>query len=60
MQTFVIFTEVLSHLGYSILIAATGPEALDALRRDSSIDVFLSDNIMPAGLNDFAAGAHRP
>jgi CheY-like chemotaxis protein len=44
-------SEVLSQLGYSTLVANTGPEALAALQCDSSIDVLLSDNIMPAGVS---------
>jgi PAS domain S-box-containing protein len=44
-------TEVLSHLGYSTVVATAGPEALATLRRNRSIDVLMSDNVMPGGLS---------
>jgi len=37
----------LEDLGYEVLHAASGPEALDILKRDESIDVLFTDVIMP-------------
>jgi PAS domain S-box-containing protein len=44
-------TEVLSHLGYSVLTAATGPEALATLQRENSVQLLLSDMVLPAGVS---------
>jgi PAS domain S-box-containing protein len=43
--------EMLSHLGYRISVATTGPEALAILRRDKSVDLLFSDVVMPAGMS---------
>jgi PAS domain S-box-containing protein len=43
--------EMLSHLGYRILVATTGPEALAMLRRDKSVDLLFSDVVMPASMS---------
>ena len=52
---------MLSQLGYRVLLAATGPEALAALRRDSTIRLLFSDIVMPAGMSgiDLARAACR-
>jgi len=41
---------MLSHLGYRILVATNGPEALAILRRDKSVDLLFSDVVMPASM----------
>jgi PAS domain S-box-containing protein len=53
--------DMLSRLGYRILAAATGPEALAILRRDKSIDLLFSDVVMPAGMSgiELARAARR-
>jgi PAS domain S-box-containing protein len=52
---------MLSHLGYRVLLAATGPEALAILRRDRTIRLLFSDIVMPAGMSgiDLARAACR-
>jgi PAS domain S-box-containing protein len=52
---------MLSQLGYRVLLAATGPEALAVLRRDSTIRLLFSDIVMPAGMSgiDLARAACR-
>jgi two-component system cell cycle sensor histidine kinase/response regulator CckA len=42
--------EVLRDLGYEVREASGGAEALDLLRRDSQIEVLLTDVVMP-GMN---------
>jgi PAS domain S-box-containing protein len=42
---------MLSELGYRILVAATGPEALAILRREHGVDLLLTDVIMPSGMS---------
>src|SRR5260370_18114013 len=42
---------MLSHLGYWILVATTGPEALAILRRDKFVDLLFSDVVMPASMS---------
>jgi CheY-like chemotaxis protein len=44
-------TEVLSHLGYRVLTATTGAEALAVLRQEKLIEVLLSDVVLPGGLS---------
>ncbi len=55
---------MLSELGYRILAARTGPEALALLQCDRSIDLLFSDVVMPAGMSGVelarAARRHRP
>ncbi len=38
-------------LGYDVLVAASGVEALDILARDGDIDVLFTDVVMPGGLD---------
>ena len=38
-------------LGYEVLAAASGQEALDVLRNTTGIDLLFTDIIMPGGLN---------
>jgi PAS domain S-box-containing protein len=44
-------TDVLSHLGYAVLVASTGPEALAILRQDASVQLLLSDVVLPGGVS---------
>lgn len=41
----------LQHLGYRVVSAANGPEALEVLKRESGFDLLLTDVVMPGGLN---------
>ncbi len=41
---------LLQGLGYRVLIAANGPEALDIARSDQPIDLLFADVIMPGGM----------
>ena len=54
-------TTMLSDLGYRILVAETGPEALAILRHERSVDLLFTDVIMPAGISgtDLARTASR-
>ncbi len=54
-------TTMLSDLGYRILVAETGPEALAILRHERSVDLLFTDVIMPAGMSgtDLARTASR-
>jgi PAS domain S-box-containing protein len=53
--------EILGQLGYGILVATNGPEALAVLRRDDSVDLLFSDVVMPAGMSgvELARAARR-
>ena len=42
---------LLMTLGYEVLVAASGAEALDILARDEGIDVLFTDVIMPGGMD---------
>lgn len=44
---------LLGDLGYRVTEAASGPEALQVLARDGSIDVLFSDVVMPGGISGF-------
>jgi PAS domain S-box-containing protein len=44
-------TELLSHLGYTVLAATTGSEALATLQRDDSVQLLLSDIVLPGGVS---------
>jgi PAS domain S-box-containing protein len=46
-----IVTDLLSHLGYRVLTAATGPEALAMLRRENSVQALFSDVVLPGGIS---------
>ena len=48
--------EVVSHLGYRVLAAADGREALSVLNLDSSVDLLFSDVVMPSGLSGIELG----
>ncbi len=45
--------EILAGLGYRVLTAANGQQALDILTKEPHIDLLLSDVIMPGGLNGY-------
>jgi signal transduction histidine kinase/ActR/RegA family two-component response regulator len=55
---------LLKDLGYSVLAARTGPEALERLKEDGRIDVLFTDVVLPEGMNGRmlanAAAALRP
>lgn len=55
---------LLGELGYDVLVARNGPEALEALRRNPTVDLIFSDVVMPGGMNGRqlaeAARRHRP
>ncbi|MBV8651977.1 MAG: response regulator [Alphaproteobacteria bacterium] len=42
---------MLSDLGYRVLVAGNGPEALALLRQGESVDLLLSDIVMPGGMS---------
>ncbi|MDY0871251.1 ATP-binding protein [Dongia rigui] len=44
---------LLTDLGYQVTEAASGPEALQILARESGIDVLFSDVVMPGGISGF-------
>jgi len=44
-------TELLSHLGYSTLVATNGAEALGVLRQENAIDLLFTDIVMPADMS---------
>lgn len=52
---------LLSSLGYRPLVARTGREAIALLQNEGTIDLLLSDVVMPAGMNgiDLARAAQR-
>jgi CheY-like chemotaxis protein len=43
--------ELLESLGYRVIEAANGPDALDALAADPNVDLLFTDVVMPGGLN---------
>lgn len=43
--------DMLTALGYRVLVAPSGVEALDILARDDSIDVLFTDVVMPGGMD---------
>jgi PAS domain S-box-containing protein len=43
--------ELLSHLGYTTLVATNGAEALGVLRRENGIDLLFTDIVMPSDMN---------
>jgi CheY-like chemotaxis protein len=42
---------LIASLGYRVLTARSGPEALEILRQDTSIDLLFTDIFMPGGLH---------
>jgi signal transduction histidine kinase/CheY-like chemotaxis protein len=44
-------TDILRELGYRVLEAASGAEALEILDRDNQVDLLFSDVVMPGGIN---------
>ncbi len=44
-------TVALRSLGYRVLVATTGPDALDLVRTDEMIALLFTDVIMPGGMN---------
>jgi CheY-like chemotaxis protein len=42
---------MIASLGYRVLSARSGPEALEILREDTSIDLLFTDIFMPGGLH---------
>lgn len=59
-----IVSRQLSDLGYKVIAASNGAEALGILDRDTKIDLLFSDVVMPGGLDGFelarAAATKRP
>ena len=51
----------LNSMGYTVLSASNGPEALEILKGDQMIDLLFTDVIMPGGMSgrDLAEAAHR-
>ncbi len=45
--------ESLLDLGYRVLTAGNGQQALDVLTREANVDLMISDVIMPGGINGF-------
>jgi len=43
--------EVLQHMGYSVVAAANGPEAIECLRQRNDIDLLFTDVMMPGGMS---------
>jgi PAS domain S-box-containing protein len=44
-------TDILRELGYRVLEAASGAEALEILDKDDQVDLLFSDVVMPGGIN---------
>jgi CheY-like chemotaxis protein len=42
---------LIASLGYRVLTAGSGPEALEILRQDTPIDLLFTDIFMPGGLH---------
>ncbi|MGJ8596652.1 PAS domain S-box protein [Sulfitobacter sp.] len=47
----------LEELNYKVIAASNGPDAVDILKRNKSIDLVLSDVVMPGGMTGFAVAA---
>jgi CheY-like chemotaxis protein len=50
---------MLDDLGHSVLLAASGSEALDRLRRDKGIEAVITDHLMPGMTGSELAAAIR-
>ena len=46
-----VVTAMLEQLGYRVLTAQSGPEALSMLKRDETIDLLFTDLVMPHGIS---------
>ena len=46
-------TTTISGLGYHVLEASTGKDALDILQRNGTVDLLFSDIVLPDGMNGF-------
>jgi PAS domain S-box-containing protein len=46
----------LEELGYHVVTASNGPEALQVLKVDEAIDLMFTDIVMPGGMNGFELG----
>jgi CheY-like chemotaxis protein len=46
-----ISVEILQSLGYKILVARTGQEALDLLQNSKQVDLLFTDLVMPGGIS---------
>jgi CheY-like chemotaxis protein len=53
--------ESLEDLGYRVLVAHNGPDALEIVKSVENIDILFSDIVMPGGINgaELAAEARR-
>ena len=50
--------ELLRHLGYRVVTAIDGPDALRKLREESRIDLLFTDVVMPGGMNGRQLAEH--
>ena len=53
-----IVVEMLSDLGYRIMVARDGKEALEVLSSDAPIDLLFTDQIMPNGISGLELAHH--
>ena len=44
-------TRLIRRLGYDVIEAATGPEAIEILKSDQPLDMLFTDVVMPGGMN---------
>ena len=53
--------EALQQLGYRVISASSGPQALEALQQDPGIHLLFTDIVMPGGMNgrELVAAARR-
>ena len=47
---------ILKSLGYRVLSAGNGPEALEILRQDQMVDLIFTDVVMPGGMTGLQLG----
>ena len=50
--------ELLENLGYQVLTASNGEQALECLAKEPGIDLLFSDIVMPGGLNGYELAQH--